>query len=203
MIDEKTLIELYPTTKNNELAKMFHVAECTVFRYANKLGLKKTNGFFKKLAKSEKCIAHQFKKGNVPHNKGVKGYTTTDQRKMQNMKSTQFKKGHLPKNHKPVGTERTTKDGYIERKTQDPNKWELLHRIVWREHNGEIPKGYNIQFKDGDRTNCKIENLYIISRCEQLVTQNSLHTMPKEYAELIQLKGALKRKINRLTNLNK
>lgn len=203
MIDEKTLIELYPTTKNNELAKMFHVAECTVFRYANKLGLKKTNDFFKKLAKSEKCIAHQFKKGHVPFNKGVKGYTTTDERKMQNMKSTQFKKGHLPKNHKPVGTERTTKDGYIERKTQDPNKWELLHRIVWREHNGEIPKGYNIQFKDGDRTNCNIENLYLISRRDQMTTKNSIHAMPKEIAELYQLKGALKRKINRLTNLNK
>lgn len=183
---------------------MFHVAECTVFRYANKIGLKKTNDFFKKLAKSEKCIAHQFRKGHVPFNKGVRNIQELlSPEKRARVVANQFKKGHLPKNHKPVGTERTTKDGYIERKTQEPNKWELLHRIVWKEHNGEIPKGFNIQFKDGNKTNCTIENLYIISRREQLVTQNSCHTLPKEYAELIQLKGALKRKINRLTNLNK
>lgn len=198
MIDEKTLIELYPTTKNSELAKMFHVAECTVFRYANKIGLKKTNDFFKKLAKSEKCIAHQFKKGNVPHNKGVKGYVTTDERKMQNMKSTQFKKGHLPKNHRPVGSERFTKEGYIERKTAEPRTWELLHRIVWREHNGEIPHGYNVQFKDGNQHNCNIENLYLISRRDQMTTKNSIHAMPKEIAELYQLKGAIKRQMNNL-----
>jgi hypothetical protein len=203
MIDEKTLIELYPTTKNKELAKMFHVAECTVFRYANKIGLKKTKDFFKNLAKSESVKANQFKKGHVPFNKGVKGYTTTDERKMQNMKSTQFKKGTIPPNHRPVGSERFTKDGYIERKTAEPRKWELLHRVVWREHNGEIPHGYNVQFKDGNPHNCNIENLYLISRRDQMTTKNSIHAMPKEIAELYQLKGALKRKINRLTNLNK
>lgn len=203
MIDENKLIELYPTMKNKELAEMFHVAECTIYDYAHKLGLKKPREFFAKLSKNEKSVATRFRKGHTPHNKGVKGYTTTNERKIANMKSTQFKKGNTPHNHKPVGSERTTKDGYIERKTAEPRKWELLHRVVWREHNGQIPKGYNVQFRDGNTKNCDIANLYLISRREQIMARNGIHAMPKEIAELYQLKGALKRKINRLANLNK
>lgn len=200
---KRYLREHYATDKSDDIAKALNVTKVAVVVKASILGLKKPREFFSKVSQCDACKANQFRKGHVPFNKDRKGYVTEDERKIANIKSTQFKKGNLPKNHKPVGTERTTKYGYIERKTQEPNKWELLHRIVWKEHNGEIPKGYNIQFKDGDRTNCTIENLYIISRREQLVTQNSFHTLPKEYAEIIQLKGALKRKINRLTNLNK
>lgn len=201
---KRYLREHYAADKSDDIAMALHVTKQAVVAKASILGLKKPREFFAKVSQCDACKANQFRKGHVPFNKGMKNFQELlSPEKRARVIANRFKKGNLPKNHKPVGSERTTKYGYIERKTQEPNKWELLHRIVWREHNGEIPKGYNIQFKDGDKTNCAIENLYIISRREQLVTQNSFHTMPKEYAEIIQLKGALKRKINRLTNLNK
>ncbi len=34
-----------------------------------------------------------------------------------------------------------------------------LHRVVWVDHNGPIPDGYQVGFKDGNKANCAIENL--------------------------------------------
>ena len=122
----------------------------------------------------------------------VKGSTRTEGIRHQ------FKKGHIPANHKPVGYERITKDGYVEVKTAEPNVFELKHRLVWVEWNGPIPSGCNIQFRDGNRQNCSIDNLYIISRSEQMRNENSYHARyPEEVKKLIQLKGALHRQINK------
>lgn len=43
-----------------------------------------------------------------------------------------------------------------------------LHRAVWKFHNGDIPKGYHIHHKDGDRSNNNIENLELINGREHL-----------------------------------
>lgn len=40
------------------------------------------------------------------------------------------------------------------------------HRYVWEQEHGEIPKGHNISFKDGDISNCDIDNLECISNAE-------------------------------------
>ena len=101
-------------------------------------------------------------------NKGRKQTEYMSDAQIEKTKATRFRKGHIPKNHKPVGHERITRDGYIEVKTAEPNVFEPKHRLVWVEYNGEIPSGYNIQFKDGNRQNASIENLYMISRSEQL-----------------------------------
>jgi len=45
---------------------------------------------------------------------------------------------------------------------------EMLHRRVWREHNGEIPDGYVIHHKDGDELNNSIENLECITPAEHV-----------------------------------
>jgi HNH endonuclease len=44
----------------------------------------------------------------------------------------------------------------------------LLHRIVWIEHNGPIPPGYSLMFRDGNRRNCSIENLELVPVLEVL-----------------------------------
>jgi len=101
----------------------------------------------------------RFEKGHKPHpNARPKGANKTS-----------FKKGRLPHNHKHVGHERINRDGYVEVKTAEPRTFELKHRLVWKEKNGSIPKGMIIWFIDGDRTNCKIENLELISRQEQVL----------------------------------
>lgn len=100
----------------------------------------------------------QFQKGQEPHNKGKKG-TCAD-----GCEKTWFKKGHIPQNYRPVGSERVNKDGYVEVKVEDPNKWKLKHRVVWEAANGKIPKGCIIIFRDNDKTNINIDNLLLINR---------------------------------------
>jgi RNA polymerase sigma factor (sigma-70 family) len=51
------------------------------------------------------------------------------------------------------------KDGYL-RRTRRHGHGELhLQRVVWTDAHGPIPEGHQITFKDGDRTNCSLENL--------------------------------------------
>lgn len=45
-------------------------------------------------------------------------------------------------------------------------RWEFLHRVVWEEHNGPIPDGKMIIFRDGDRSNCDISNLMLVTKGE-------------------------------------
>ncbi|CAN8141091.1 HNH endonuclease [uncultured Thiomicrorhabdus sp.] len=106
-----------------------------------------------------------FHKGQTSWNKGTKGLTSTNK--------TSFKKGHKPHNHKPVGHQRITKDGYIEIKTAEPKTFELLHRLEWQKHHGPIPKDMIVTFKDGNTLNCNINNLELISRLEH-VRRNKL-----------------------------
>lgn len=108
-------------------------------------------------------IDRRFKKGQTAHNKGIKGWYA------QGMERNWFKKGNIPQNYKPVGSERINVDGYIEIKVKDPNKWQLKHRYLWEKHNGKIPKGMILIFKDNNKLNVCLDNLILISRAENAV----------------------------------
>lgn len=41
-----------------------------------------------------------------------------------------------------------------------------LHRIVWSQERGPVPKGHKVVFKDGDRLNCDISNLECLPAAE-------------------------------------
>ncbi|MCH4010575.1 MAG: HNH endonuclease [Furfurilactobacillus sp.] len=62
----------------------------------------------------------------------------------------------------PVGTETVHKDGYVWVKVS-PGHWVNKQLIVWEKANGPIPKGMKIIFADGDRTNCELDNLIMVS----------------------------------------
>lgn len=118
----------------------------------------------------------------------------------EKVKGTMFKKGHVTHNKQPVGTERLTKDGWLEVKVSDPGTWKAKHRIVWEDAHGEIPKGYKVVFKNGDKKDIRLENLELISHAE-LMKRNSMHTRyPEELRKVMLLKGVLKRKIRELSN---
>ena len=54
-------------------------------------------------------------------------------------------------------------DGYIQI-TSGPNKGKLLHRLIYEEVYGPIPKGYTIHHKDGDKTNNNPGNLMLLTK---------------------------------------
>ena len=106
-------------------------------------------------------VQTKFKKGSIPWNKGLKGYTSRN--------STSFEKGNIPPQYRPVGSERINKEGYIEIKVADPGKWRLKHRVIWEKHNGEIPKNHTVIFADRDKSNLDIDNLLLVSRSQLLM----------------------------------
>ena len=59
------------------------------------------------------------------------------------------------------GHQRT--DGYIQI-TSGPYKGKLLHRLIYEEVYGSIPKGYAIHHIDGDKTNNNPGNLMLLSK---------------------------------------
>ena len=119
-----------------------------------------------------------------------------------NFRANQYKTGHKPWQTKSNGaiSVRKDKNGHIYKYIRiSESRWEMLSRHVWKKHHGAIPAGHNIQFKDGDSLNCDISNLYLISRSDQLRTENSLMARyPKDIRIAIQAKGALYRQINKL-----
>ena len=115
---------------------------------------------------------------------------------------TRFKKGNTPHNHKPVGYQRITQDGYIEVKTEEPNIFKLKHRLVWEKEFGEIPAGHNSQFKDGNRLNCELENLYIITRADQLNENNSIHRYPEDLKKAMRMLGKLNKQLKKESHGN-
>lgn len=109
-------------------------------------------------------LTGQFKKGNVPANKGQK----MSPEQYEKCKGTMFKKGQKPINYRPVGSERINSDGYIEVKVKDPSKWMLKHRLVWEQSNGKIPPNCILIFRDNNKLNVHLENLLLITKRENL-----------------------------------
>lgn len=114
------------------------------------------------------------------------------------MRDTQFKKGQHPHTWRPIGAERYSKEGYLQRKVSDtgypPRDWVAVHNLLWIEKQGPIPAGHAVAFKDGDKTHIAEENLELISRAE-LMRRNTIHRYPEELRDTIMLLGAVKRKV--------
>lgn len=125
-----------------------------------------------------------YKKGHVPWNKGIK-YTPPG--------------GSMDIMQKdyPIGTIRITMEGYKKVKIRNGKcGWEFYHREVWKNHHGEYPPDdMRVSFIDGNRQNCDISNLKLIS-IKELMARNSVNNLPDDLKNLIKLKGALTRKIN-------
>lgn len=95
--------------------------------------------------------------------------------------ATSFKKGNRPVNYVPVGTETIDGDGYFKVKIADPNSWEFVHRRTWEEHNGPIPDGMVIRFRDGNRQNVDISNLVMLTKAEHVhLSRRGYNAAPEE-----------------------
>lgn len=126
--------------------------------------------------------------GRSPGNKGRKQSEYCSPEAIEASRRTQFKKGQKPIDEKPVGTIVVTCKGYKKIKVQMEGsiweRWRPLHRWVWEQHFGEIPKGKEILFKDGDRLNCDIGNLMLATHSEKRIMKNrGYHSEDPELAE--------------------
>lgn len=126
----------------------------------------------------------QFQKGQVSFNKGKKWDEYMSKKGQANSRKTTFKKRNVPHNHRPVGSERITIDGFSEIKVAEPNKWDLKSRVIYEKHFGKIPEGYIIIYLDGNKLNLELDNLKAISRAEELImNKNKLRYDKKELTE--------------------
>lgn len=195
----------YGDTPMGDMVACLKASKRAIYNKANVLGLRKSSAFIAATARATaRPNSGCFQKGHIPSNKGKRQseYMTADV--IERTKATRFQKGHLPHNTKPVGHERLcSKDGYVYIKAEGVRKMMLKHRFVWQQHNGAIPKGYNVQFKDGNRQNCDISNLYLISRQEQLSNLNSIHRYSRELEQAIRKYSSLKKQIRKYEQANR
>ena len=116
----------------------------------------------------------------------------------QKVAKTMFKKGSKPMNTQPIGTIHQRKDTggkmYQYIKLSDSN-WQLLNRYTWEQHNGPIPKGMVVVYKDGNYLNNDIANLLMITKKENMA-RNTIQRLPKELQQVMRLKCKLIKKIN-------
>lgn len=124
-------------------------------------------------------LTGHFEKGQVSPNKGKKGIYIPGSEKGY------FKKGNTPFNKQPVGTVVTKHGGYLWKKIGEGcREWKQLHLIIWEEAHGLVPKGHVVIFKDGNRQNCTLENLMMITRGEAAVmNHNGLRFSTPEHTE--------------------
>lgn len=201
---DKIILEKYHNTPTSIIAKELNRTNTQVYNRAHSLGLKKSEEYLKELNKelgtalAKANIGKRFEKGHTPANKGKKQSEYMSANAIARTKNTRFKKGSVPSNVVPVGTiseRRNERRGtvylYIKEKE---HHWEQLHRHVWKNHYGEIPKGHNIIFKDGNTLNCEIDNLECVSD-EKNMLRNSIQRYPEELRDVMQLTGRLKKKI--------
>jgi hypothetical protein len=89
-----------------------------------------------------------------------------------NARKMQFKKGQRSgvavKLWKPVGTERLSKEGYLERKINNDlplrARWRAVHLIEWERLNGPVPEGHCLKCLDGNKQNTAPSNWDLIPR---------------------------------------
>lgn len=151
--EQKQWVEI--AYKQMSLAEMTHA-------FNQQFGTNKTEMQLRSFTRNHKIRSGRtgcFEKGREPANKGIKGWQAGGR-----SNQTQFRKGNVPHNHQPVGTEVIDRDGYRKVKIAEPNQWAFVHRLVWEQQNGSIPKDKFVRFLDGDKENCGIENLTLIDR---------------------------------------
>jgi HNH endonuclease len=196
-----------PTT---ELARVLRRTVRSVYVRAKQFGLRKSAAY---LASPAACrlrrpngpdhpgFRTQFKKGQVPLNKGVRRPGWFRGR----MRETQFKKGErsgvAASRWMPIGSTRLI-EGYVYRKVSDvPNvpytvNWKAEHHLLWTQAHGPIPPGHRLRFTNGNPQDVRLDNLELVTP-RQMMTRNSIHNLPPALKSTIQLLGALNRQIRK------
>lgn len=188
----------YPNEPAQVLADEYKVPIFRIYSVAKRYGIKKSDEFLNSSSSGRIQPGQnfspetQFKKGCPGATKGMRiEAIIKNEDKLRNWREKcLWKKGNKPYNTGKDGEIRWRKNvGYYFIRISE-NNWEFLHRVIWQKKNGEIPPGFNIVFKDGNRRNCKISNLECISNAE-LVERNRHTKYPLDLRKAIEEKNKL------------
>lgn len=106
-----------------------------------------------------------FRPGQVSHNKGKR--MPADIR--GKCAATMFKPGQMPANTKHDGAITLRENGTTLYIRLAQGRWKRLAHHIWEStHQMSMPPDHVIRHLDGDRMNCNIENLELVSRTENL-----------------------------------
>lgn len=191
--------EHYPHQATKLISIVTGLTESQVCNRANTMRLRKTKEYMASLAASSNLQKHgkafRFQSGHTPLNKGRRMPRDV----YEKVKRTMFKAGHEPSNTKYDGHISLRRDSngreYLHIRVRK-GTYRLLHRIVWEQHYGPIPKGYLVVFKDGNTRNVSIGNLELITRKENAL-RNTIHRYPKEVASAIRTLSKLNKTIRK------
>lgn len=190
--------ERYPFEPTKKIADDLGLSEGSVYNRAYAMGIKKDPVYLRSTQYPPGYLggkATQFQKGQTPPNKGQK----MSKDLYEKVEKTMFKKGNKPMNTQPIGTIHQRKDTggkmYQYIKIADCD-WRLLNRHTWELHNGPIPKGMVVVYKDGNYLNNDITNLLMITKKENMA-RNTIHRLPQELQQVMRLKCKLIKKINK------
>lgn len=198
----ETLIRLFPHYSNVYLGEIFGVSINAINAKATKYGLKKSPERLAEFKKkrieliNEISKKYQFKKGQIPHNKGQKMPFELREK----IKHTFIKKGQILREKRKEGEvwERKNQGFY----TLYQGKIRKYKDVVWIRENGQIPKGQIVVHLDRNKFNVEISNLAIINR-KGLLEMNTIQRFPKEMREVICLHNKLKIRLKNYTNGNR
>lgn len=201
--DVRYVAEHYATMSAREISEKLGCSHSWVVTVAKELGMRKSSEWIAERARMVALSfrngsqATQFKPGHRPMNKGKRQTEYMSPEQIAKTAATRFKKGNRPVGWRPVGSERVNVEGYREIKMREGLRgWDPKHKVVWEAYNGEVPKGYCISFLNGDKQDCRIQNLYLKTKRE-LLMENGLASYPKEVRDIIHLRAVLKREINK------
>ncbi len=162
--DDARLREMYPNTSNRKISETLGRTYSSIKNRSVVFGLKKAPDYLAERRPG------QFVKGQDPWNKGAS--FNSGGRSLE----TRFKPGQIPPNALPVGSEMVDCYGYRKRKISNDapagrgyRNWKFVHVIIWEKHNGPLPKGHMVRFRDSDQANVDPGNLVAITRAENVV----------------------------------
>lgn len=160
----------YADMKAGDIAIKVHHTVASVHGKARELGLEKSPGFLRRcghlVVNTEGARRNRFVKGHTPANKGKRIEQFMSEEGIMSSSRTRFKAGRRPHNQRDIGTECTHADGYVYLRLEQGCV--LKHRYVWEQAYGPVPEGCVIAFRDGNRQNCELENLCLMSRGDNM-----------------------------------
>lgn len=199
--EDAQLRQLYSGVATTQIGQRMGRPIAAIYNRAKHLGLKKSAAYLATLAAASKLpvvgAAFRFPKGHAPANKGTRRPGWSAGR----MQETQFKKGQSGWNWHAIGSRRLC-GGYLYTKISDHRRvpwtknWRPTHILHWETYRGPVPRGFKLRFKNGDRRDIRIGNLEALTHAE-MMRRNSVHNLPQPLVQVVQLLGAIQRRIIR------